>query len=166
MFTVIGSSSSGEAAASLPNGHAYLILSRAESTMVLQTGKEINELENSGFFTKGPTVFACNMGNNKYIVQVSPRDVRLLKGKEQQQLIQLDKQLGVTSPVVKASCADPHLLVLTADGDLLLLSLDFGARVPQLAVTKANLKGSPVTNICAYRDVSGLFTAEAVSKCS
>ena len=38
--------------------HAFLILSTAESTMILQTGEEINELDSSGFFTSGPTVFA------------------------------------------------------------------------------------------------------------
>ena len=38
--------------------HAYLILSTLESTMILQTGEEINELDSSGFFTSGPTVFA------------------------------------------------------------------------------------------------------------
>lgn len=38
--------------------HAYLILSTLESTMILQTGEEINELDSSGFFTSGPTVYA------------------------------------------------------------------------------------------------------------
>ena len=38
--------------------HAFLILSTADSTMILQTGEEINELDSSGFFTAGPTVFA------------------------------------------------------------------------------------------------------------
>ena len=38
--------------------HAYLILSTAETTMIIQTGDEINELDSSGFFTSGPTGFA------------------------------------------------------------------------------------------------------------
>jgi hypothetical protein len=38
--------------------------------MVLQTGQEINELDQSGFYTQGPTVFTGNIGGNKYIVQV------------------------------------------------------------------------------------------------
>ena len=38
--------------------HAFLILSTAESTMILQTGEEINELDSSGFQTTSPTVFA------------------------------------------------------------------------------------------------------------
>ena len=46
-------------------GHAFLILSRSDqTTMVLQTGQEINELDKgqSGFITDGPTVFCGNLG--------------------------------------------------------------------------------------------------------
>jgi len=42
-------------------------------TQVLQTGLEINEVDNSGFSTQGPTVYAGNLGYNKYIIQVSDR---------------------------------------------------------------------------------------------
>lgn len=87
--------------------HGFLILSREDSTMVrgarqggraagtvngegvsltcrhpqiLQTGQEIMELDTSGFATQGPTVFAGNIGDNRYIVQVSPLGIRLLEG--------------------------------------------------------------------------------------
>ena len=50
--------------------HALLILCRQDATMVLQTGQEIMELDQSGFATQGPTVFAANIGNDKFIVQV------------------------------------------------------------------------------------------------
>lgn len=46
----------------------------------MQTGHEINEIDNSGFTTQGPTVYAANLGNNKYIVQVTTMAVRLLQG--------------------------------------------------------------------------------------
>ena len=45
--------------------HAYLILSRAESSMILETGQEINELESSGFLTSSPTVFAGTNFNSR-----------------------------------------------------------------------------------------------------
>lgn len=60
--------------------HAFLILSQEENTMILQTGHEINEIDSTGFSTQGPTVFAGNLGNNKYIVQVSTIAIRLLQG--------------------------------------------------------------------------------------
>lgn len=40
------------------------------------------ELDTSGFATQGPTVFAGNIGENKYIIQVSPMGIRLLEGGE------------------------------------------------------------------------------------
>lgn len=55
----------------LTNGHSFLILSRNDSTMVLQTAQEINELDQSGFCTTEPTVYSGNMGGNRFIVQVS-----------------------------------------------------------------------------------------------
>ena len=59
MWTIIGKSSQVNDTL----GHAFLILSKSDSTMVLQTGEEINELANSGFYTDGPTVFCGNLGN-------------------------------------------------------------------------------------------------------
>lgn len=38
------------------------------------------ELEVSGLYTQGPTVFAGNIGNNQYVIQVSAQGVRLLEG--------------------------------------------------------------------------------------
>lgn len=69
---------------------------------------------------QGPTVFTGNMGNNRYIVQVSPQGVRLLNGSEQIQHLPLE--LG--SPICQASVADPYLVVLTEDGQSRLLTLD------------------------------------------
>ena len=38
--------------------------------MVLRTGQEIAELDNSGFATQAPTVYAGNLSGGNYIVQV------------------------------------------------------------------------------------------------
>lgn len=71
MWTVAGGAKSEAAGAKPdPDAHTFLILSQEDSTMVLQTGREINELDSSGFTTHCPSVFAGNIGNNKYIVQV------------------------------------------------------------------------------------------------
>ena len=60
-----------EHASSSEGEHAYLLLSRSDSTMVLQTGQEIAELDSSGFATQTPTVCAGNLGGGNYIVQVN-----------------------------------------------------------------------------------------------
>lgn len=47
---------------------------------ILQTGQEIQELDHSGFSTQTATVFAGNVGDGRYILQVSSSGVRLLDG--------------------------------------------------------------------------------------
>ncbi|XP_013924741.1 PREDICTED: cleavage and polyadenylation specificity factor subunit 1-like, partial [Thamnophis sirtalis] len=81
--------------------HGFLILSREDSTMILQTGQEIMELDTSGFATQGPTVYSGNIGENRYIVQVSPLGIRLLEGVNQLHFIPVD--LG--SPIVHCAVA-------------------------------------------------------------
>lgn len=71
MWTVIGpQTESGQSQTDDDLSHAFLILSQKDSTMILQTGQEINEVDHSGFNTQGPTIYAGNLANNKYIVQV------------------------------------------------------------------------------------------------
>ncbi|KAK9754601.1 Mono-functional DNA-alkylating methyl methanesulfonate N-term [Popillia japonica] len=135
--------------------HAFLILSQEDGSMVLQTGHEINEIDNTGFSTQVPTVYASNLGNNKYIVQVTTTAVKLLQGTTQLQHIPLD--LG--SPIIHGSSADPYLAILAADGQVITLMLRESRSVARLVVSKSTLANMPaVTSLCMYRDTSGLFT--------
>ncbi|KAM9292267.1 cleavage and polyadenylation specificity factor subunit 1 isoform 1-T1 [Gastrophryne carolinensis] len=138
--------------------HGFLILSRDDSTMILQTGQEIMELDTSGFATQGPTVCAGNIGDNKYIVQVSPQGVRLLEGVTQLHFIPVD--LG--SPIVHCSLADPYMVILSAEGQVAMLQLksdSYGGKSHRLALQKPSLQHqSKVIAVCVYSDVSGMFT--------
>uniref|UniRef100_A0AAY5EY66 RSE1/DDB1/CPSF1 second beta-propeller domain-containing protein n=1 Tax=Electrophorus electricus TaxID=8005 RepID=A0AAY5EY66_ELEEL len=142
------------------NKHGFLILSREDSTMVLQTGQEIMELDTSGFATQGPTVFAGNIGDNKYIIQVSPMGLRLLEGVTQLHFIPVD--LG--SPIVQCSVADPYVVVMTAEGVVTMFVLKsdvYMGKTHRLALQKPQLHTqSRVITLCTYRDVSGMFTTE------
>ncbi|XP_014260039.1 cleavage and polyadenylation specificity factor subunit 1 [Cimex lectularius] len=157
MWTVIGSKHEvlGE---NQELTHAFMILTQRDATMILQTGREINELDHSGFNTHGPTIFAGNVGNNKYIVQVSTMGVRLLHGSEQIQHLPID--LG--SPLVTASASDPYILCLSGDGQLILLTLKEQRNTGRLVISKPKIQLRPqITNICVYRDISGMFTMTA-----
>ncbi|KAF5903677.1 cleavage and polyadenylation specificity factor subunit 1, partial [Clarias magur] len=142
------------------NKHGFLILSREDSTMILQTGQEIMELDTSGFATQGPTVYAGNIGNNKYIIQVSPMGIRLLQGVTQLHFIPVD--LG--SPIIHCSVADPYIVIMTAEGvvSMFVLKTDsYMGKTHRLALHKPHLHTqSRVIALCAYRDVSGMFTTE------
>ena len=159
MWTVC--SSSDNDSSTREEEHAFLLLSRRESSMVLQTGQEINELDSSGFCTTSATVFAGNLGDNQYIVQVMPESVRLLKHTELLQTVQLHALLD-SSPIQAACVSDPHLAVLSQDGDCAVLTLQGN----ELIVTKVRVGEmpgrvkSPMVCLSLYRDISGLLTKE------
>ncbi|KAG5324675.1 CPSF1 factor, partial [Acromyrmex heyeri] len=156
MWTVIGILNNDEIRTE-EGSHAFLILSQEDSTMVLQTGQEINEVDQSGFSTQGSTVFAGNLGANRYIVQVTQMGVRLLQGIEQIQHMPID--LGC--PIVHASCADPYVALLSEDGQVMLLTLREVRGTARLHAQTANLLFRPqIEALCAYRDVSGIFTTQ------
>ncbi|XP_014854007.1 PREDICTED: cleavage and polyadenylation specificity factor subunit 1 [Poecilia mexicana] len=140
--------------------HGFLILSREDSTMILQTGQEIMELDTSGFATQGPTVFAGNIGDDQYIIQVSPMGLRLLEGVKQLHFIPVD--LG--SPIVHCSVADPYVVIMTAEGVVTMFVLkndSYMGKTHRLALQKPQISTqSRVIALCAYRDVSGMFTTE------
>jgi len=67
-----------------------------------------------------PSIFVCNLGNNKYIAQVTEDGVRLLCGTEEVQRLNLD----LTSDIKFATVADPYLCLLTEEGYVVLLTLE------------------------------------------
>ncbi|XP_077446808.1 cleavage and polyadenylation specificity factor subunit 1 [Stigmatopora argus] len=146
--------------------HGFLILSREDSTMILKTGQEIMELDTSGFATQGTTVFAGNIGDNKYIIQVSPMGIRLLEGVTQLHFIPVD--LG--SPIVHCSVADPFVVIMTAEGMVTMFVLktdSYMGKTQRLSLRKPQISTqSRVIALCAYRDVSGMFTTENRVSCA
>lgn len=71
MWTLVGKTDERRRREGGLQDHSFLILSRPDSSLILRTEEEINELEESGFNTTSRTVFAGNVGNNRYIIQVS-----------------------------------------------------------------------------------------------
>ncbi|KAL7640863.1 UNVERIFIED_CONTAM: hypothetical protein RMT77_008000 [Armadillidium vulgare] len=138
--------------------HSFLILSKEDSALILKTEEEISELEESGFNTASKTVFAGNIGNNRFIVQVNSGGVRLLDGAVQIQHVVID----IGSPIVGASIADPFLITLTECGTVMVFTLITSRyAVPKLSTKRIpNNKKYKIQNICAYCDQSGLFTTD------
>lgn len=116
---------------------SYLLLSRPDSTMVLQTGQEINEMDESGFDTTNRTILAANLGNNRFVVQVCPNDVRLLDAVSAALLYQLTVKMKVEEGeeefvVRSASVLDPYVALLSQDGRIQLLRLELKAQTCSL----------------------------------
>lgn len=137
------------------NHHKFIILSQHKATMVLQTGDEINEIENTGFANNQSTIYVGNLGNNRYIAQILSNSIRLLQGTRLIQNIQID----IDSPFVMVSFCDPYVCIKTESGQVITLALREIKNTPRLAVNKNTISSSPsVVALCAYKDLSGMFT--------
>jgi len=166
MWTVIGTPiNTEEAASNKKEGgdagtHSLLILSRGDSSMVLQTGQEIMELDTSGFCTTQATIAAGNVGGNKYVVQVVSGGVYLLDGVEQLQHVPIEMSGGIQD----CEIVDPYVVLLGEDGSMAMLTLVAGSGEPdgqkaKLELTRPYIANySKVVTLTAYRDVSGIFT--------
>ena len=139
--------------------HSYIIISRNDSTMIFQSGTEINELDSSGFSSQSKTLLAANIGNNRFIVQVTPNQARLLEGRKHIHSL-TDRDFG--SPVVLAYSCDPYVILLTESGKVVQLHLNPDNK--RLTISKPTLIPSKfkITALTVYRDVSGIFSTETV----
>uniref|UniRef100_A0A1A9V1N0 Cleavage and polyadenylation specificity factor subunit 1 n=1 Tax=Glossina austeni TaxID=7395 RepID=A0A1A9V1N0_GLOAU len=138
--------------------HDFMILSQRSSTLVLQTGEEINEIENTGFSCQQPTIFVGNLGQNRFIVQVTTRSVRLLQGRRLIQNVPIDEG----GPVVQVSIIDPYVCLRVLHGKVITLALRETRGTPRLAINKNTISSSPaVVSLTAYKDLSGLFTTKS-----
>lgn len=159
--------------------HAFMVLSQESTTMVLQTGDEINEVENTGFCGNQTTIHVGNIGNNHYIAQILSHSIRLLQGPRMLQNIQIDSD----SAIVQVSICDPYICAQTAKGSVISLALRDIRGTQRLAINKNTISNVIVIYICrisvhffniflhfsqspaviglsAYRDVSGMFTTK------
>lgn len=149
VWTVLGADST--------ETHAFMILCQEAGTMILQTGDEINEIDNTGFATNVPTIYVGNIGGNRFIVQVTTKSIRLLQGARLLQNIPID--LGC--PLASVSIADPYICVRSSEGRVITLALREGKGTPRLAVNKNTISTTPpVVAISVYKDVSGIFTTK------
>lgn len=101
--------------------HSFLIISKENSTLVLQTGKELTQVKNAEFYTEGPTVLADSVLNDNLIVQIEPNRIILLNsdGKRVKEQSIGDDDMWIVS----ASILDPYIQVLTNSGRVLVFQV-------------------------------------------
>lgn len=117
---------------------------------VLQTGEEINEIENTGFCNNQTTVHVGNIGNNRFIAQILTRSIRLLQGTRLLQNISLD----IDSPLVQVSISDPYIAAQTSKGQVITLALRDIRGASRLAINK-----NTISSVCSilWLSSNGLY---------
>ncbi|CAF1084494.1 unnamed protein product, partial [Didymodactylos carnosus] len=152
--------------------HAYLIISNETSTLILQTGTEISELEHGGFLVHEQTIYCGNIGRTtKLIVQITRYSIVLLRDSVHIQTITLDNEQQQAStgsktlgPIRFATSLDKYLAILTAHGQVYIFSLnDEQTTAPHLAEC-FNLTSKKYSCVNLYIDHNGLFTMNVEEK--
>ena len=138
--------------------HSFVVISKSDSTIIFQSGSEINELDQSGFTSQARTILATNVGSDQYIVQITPNGARLLEDCKQIQYLPID---FFGSPIAFASASDPYIILITENG--VAAQLLFDSRTQRLGATKLKLlpSKSKILACSVYCDVSGLFVTES-----
>lgn len=135
MFTVYGPHSDETDVDSKGSMHSYLLLTRSDTTMVLKTDQEINEMEQSGFNVTSATILAANLDCNRLVVQVCPGSVHLLNATTGAMLHQLT--MPEDFPIKSASALDPYVTLLSQNGQIGMITLAPG---PLLVFTPMKLE--------------------------
>jgi len=140
-----------------PQYSRYLIISRNDMSMVLETGRSIQEITNNEtnqFYTSGPTICVGNVCQNKRIVQVFKNGVYLLNGvtKTHEWQIPLDDTV-----IASAHIRDPYILLQFDNNSMFLLQVVVGINEISLKeIPNADFgeTDNPITAFCLFQDSS------------
>ncbi|CAP34673.1 Protein CBR-CPSF-1 [Caenorhabditis briggsae] len=146
--------------------HKYLIVSRVRSTLILELGEELVELEEQLFVTNEPTVAAGELLQGALAVQVTSTCIALVTDGQQMQEVHIDSNF----PVVQASIVDPYVAVLTQNGRPLLYEL---AMEPYVHLREVNVNetsfatfseqiSTQLTSVSIYSDASQIMKKNTV----
>ena len=134
--------------------HRFLLISQNESTMILQTGLKILELDQdqTGFCTNEKTIYAGSVNSNLLFIQVCSESLRLLENIKCLQLISMRE---FDSHVVACSICDPYGVLLLENNKLLFLEINFDK-----SLTISNIPmhtSATIITFSLYRDYANTF---------
>lgn len=116
--------------------HNYLILSKSNSTMVLETGEDLQEITNKvQFYVEGPTLNMNSLLSGQRIVQVYTTGMRLFTGGINFFflkyfiliyifLVTKLEEITFTQPILFCSICDPYVAILFENHEVRLWSIN------------------------------------------
>lgn len=132
----------------------YVILSRANSTMVLQTGESISEVTNDAEFrVDAPTLNVANMFGKSRFVQVHEGGFYLVDGLTPTQIESLPDGIRV----VWSSVCDPYLMTLLSDDSIqLFVASPETSKLKPLQIS-LDVASDPIAACCLFQDTSSVL---------
>ena len=107
--------------------HAYLILSTASSTLILETKEELEVVtDRVDFIVDSPTLAAGNVFGRSRVLQICPTGARLMEGAKTAQDVTLEELApGMADVQIAQACiCDPYAVVLFTNGAIALVAGD------------------------------------------
>ena len=128
--------------------HHHLLLSMKSSTMIMETGEELQEVSASlEFITNQATLAASNIFGHYCSVQVTGTGIRVLKGGVKVQDVGLqDMDAPKGAAIASAQILDPYIIVRLSDGSIRLLSGD----EKQMSVSLMETGAIPTSSVTAF----------------
>eukprot|EP00898_Chlorokybus_atmophyticus_P006401 jgi/Chlat1/6762/Chrsp50S06459 len=150
--------------------HAFLFISLASSTMVLETGEELSEVpETVEFWRQGPTLAVSSICDRSRLVQVYRTGLRLLDGPKLLQEIpatdfhgaagaylqQLGSRQVKDTVISSASIIDPYVLLRLSNGSIRLLRCENGEKLVAQDVPLDGDEAQSITACTLYHAEQG-----------
>ena len=128
--------------------HKHLLLSMKSSTMVMETGEELQEVSASlQFITDRATLAASNFFGHFCSVQITETTVRVLKeGMKVQDVSLEDMDAPKGSAIASAQILDPYIMVRLSDGSVRLLAGD----EKSMSVSLMESGAIPTTSVTSF----------------
>ncbi|KAI8072997.1 CPSF A subunit region-domain-containing protein [Gongronella butleri] len=131
-----------------------LVISKSNSTKVLRAGESLEEMEHTGFYTRGSSILVSTLLSRTRIVQVHEKGIYLLTpdGKKLQQVNIREAR------VMEASVHDPYVLVLLENKTIHAYQLDDNNQLTGLPVPSSINAPKHINTASLFSDTSGIFT--------
>ncbi|ORX60565.1 hypothetical protein DM01DRAFT_1300393 [Hesseltinella vesiculosa] len=132
-----------------------LVISMSNNTKVLKAGESLEEMENSGFYTRGPTVKVATILDQTRIVQVHEKGIYQLtpEGKRLEQVTIRD------SRVMEAAVHDPYVLLLLENKTIHIYQLDDTNKLTMLPLPSHLNSPKNIDTATIFADTSGIFSS-------
>ncbi|CEF98575.1 Cleavage/polyadenylation specificity factor, A subunit, C-terminal [Ostreococcus tauri] len=128
--------------------HNHLLLSMKSSTMIMETGEELQEVSASlEFITDQATLAAANFFGHFCSLQITETSIRILKsGMKVQDVTLADIKAPKGSVIASAEILDPYIMIRLSDGTLRLLAGD----EKKMTVSLMESGAMPTSSVTAF----------------
>ncbi|KAG2221910.1 hypothetical protein INT45_013246, partial [Circinella minor] len=130
-----------------------LFIGKKSSTLVLAAGEELQELQNTDFYTAGRTIFVGTLFDNTRIIQIHRTGVLLLSpGGKLIQTINVKN-----SKIIDASIRDPYILLRMSNKSIMILRGDMNTKQLSSMQIPSFIHEKKIALASVFADTTGLF---------